>query len=344
MIPFPHPPFSPTVPSMTTGNQVITISHLHKSYGSLKAVKDLSFSVDEGNCLALLGPNGAGKTTAMKMLYGKAVPEGNPETAMDIFGYDPRKDQLSIKALTGVVTQEDSLDEELDVVQNLRIYAKFYGHGRKYADGRIDELLAFMELQEKRKARIRELSGGMKRRLVIARALLNEPKLLILDEPTTGLDPQVRQLIWNKMEGLKRQGVTILLTTHYMDEAAQLADNLIIMDKGSAILEGEPRTLLERELEPFVLEIKNPRVVQDLDLFFFGDSSEATDPGVEQKAAGKDSIRKEEYPERAFYFGRDLGRLNDAVRSLSPRDYHIRQINLEDLFLKATGRQLNELQ
>jgi lipooligosaccharide transport system ATP-binding protein len=187
-----------------------------------------------------------------------------------------------------------------------------------------------MELTEKKKAKIKHLSGGMKRRLAIARSLLNSPKLLILDEPTTGLDPQVRQLIWDKLRGLKRSGVTILLTTHYMDEAFQLADTLIIMDKGKKVLEGNPRDLLETEIEPYVLEILDKetaaRVIGRL------------------KSNGHGDIRRDESDERVLLFGRDFNILQKLTAEVDPRYYYLRQINLEDLFLQATGRGLNERQ
>lgn len=227
-----------------------------------------------------------------------------------------------------MVTQEDSLDEELNVDQNLQVYAKFYGMNRRRALRRIDELLEFMQLREKRRSRIKELSGGMKRRLIIARALLGEPALLILDEPTTGLDPQVRQLIWDRLHLLKRTGVTVLLTTHYMQEAAQLSDELVIMDRGKVLLGGTPRQLLEAHIEPYVLELKNKERSEEL----------------ERKIGAKAQLRREEYAERVNYYAYSSGMLNSLAGGLSPDEYHIRQVDLEDLFLKTTGRNLNELQ
>jgi lipooligosaccharide transport system ATP-binding protein len=306
---------------------VIAVRHLYKSYGNNRAVNDVGFSIRKGTCVGFLGPNGAGKTTVMKILYGKAEPDDHQETRINVFGYDPRADQLKIKQLSGVVTQEDSLDEELNVDQNLQVYARFYGMNRRRALRRIDELLDFMELRERRKARIKELSGGMKRRLVIVRALLGEPALLILDEPTTGLDPQVRQLIWDRLHLLKRTGVTILLTTHYMQEAAQLSDELLIMDRGNVMLTGSPRQLLDEQIEPFVLELKNKERSED----------------VEEKLNGE-KVRREEYAERIIYYANSSGMLNSLVGGLSPGEYNLRQTDLEDLFLKTTGRHLNELQ
>ncbi len=306
---------------------VIGAQHINKTYGPLRAVKDVNFTISRGTCVAFLGPNGAGKTTVMKILYGKGEPDLNPDTRINVFGYDPRREQLQIKKLSGVVTQEDSLDEELNVEQNLQVYAKFYGKSRHRAAKRIDELLEFMELSDKKRARIKELSGGMKRRLVIVRALLGEPSLLILDEPTTGLDPQVRQLIWDRLHMLKRSGVTILLTTHYMQEASQLADDLLIMDHGKVLLTGAPQKLLTEQIEPYVLELKNKQRAGQLEPQF-----------------GSEVIRKEEYAERILYYSRNSGMLNSLIGGLSPSEYHIRQSDLEDLFLKTTGRKLNELQ
>ena len=303
----------------------LSVSHLFKSYGTLRAVNDLSFTVPPSTCFGVLGPNGAGKTTMMKTLYGKAEPDAHPDTQMEVFGFDPRRDQLRIKTLCGIVPQEDNLDVELNVEQNLRIFADFYAMPRKAAGKRIAYLLDFMELGEKRTARVRELSGGMKRRLIIARALLNDPALLILDEPTTGLDPQVRQLIWDKLRSLKREGVTILLTTHYMEEAFQIADTILIMDKGNRIMEGNPQRLLEEHLERNVLELMNVSRAERLTQLL-------------------DGVHNEASAERVLYFSNDLAVLQEAVARLEPGDGVLRQTNLEDLFLRATGRRLNELQ
>ena len=211
---------------------VINVRNISKSFGKILAVRDLSFSVESGGCFGFLGPNGAGKTTVMKIIYGKCTRDKNPDSRMDIFGYDPATNELAIKYLSGVVQQEDNLDDELNVIQNLMIYSHFYNMPVKDARGRIEYLLDFLELTEKSKSKIKDLSGGMKRRLVIARALLNSPRLLILDEPTTGLDPQVRHLIWDKIRQLQKKDTTVLLTTHYMEEAFQLCDRLLIMHKG----------------------------------------------------------------------------------------------------------------
>ncbi|MFW5689939.1 MAG: ABC transporter ATP-binding protein [Spirochaetota bacterium] len=306
---------------------VIHVEHLNKSYGDVQAVKDLSFEVVAQRCHAFLGPNGAGKTTAMKVLYGKAKPDRHASTRISVFGHDPRTAQLKIKTLSGVVPQEDNLDVELNVYQNLRIFSRFYKMSKAEAERRIDYLLEFMELRDKLKSRVRELSGGMKRRLIIARALLNSPSLLIMDEPTTGLDPQVRQLIWDKLRDLMREGVTILLSTHYMEEAYQIADDLIIMDKGEKIIEGSPDELLEDEVEPHVLELND---LEHLERF--------------EGALNGAKVRREDSSRRAVFYARDAHALERAASDI-PRDaYIVRASNLEDLFLRVTGRRLNEQQ
>ncbi|MBU8912725.1 MAG: ATP-binding cassette domain-containing protein [Spirochaetales bacterium] len=304
---------------------VIEVEHLYKSYADTMAVQDLSFRVTAQQCHAFLGPNGAGKTTAMKVLYGKAKPDDHPETRINVLGYDPRLQELKIKTLSGVVPQEDNLDLELNVQQNLQIFSKFYNLSRAHAQRQIDYLLEFMELTEKRKSQVRELSGGMKRRLIIARSLLNNPSLLIMDEPTTGLDPQVRQLIWDKLRELMRGGVTILLSTHYMEEAYQIADVLTIMDKGRKIMEGAPRELLESQVEGHVLE------VTDLE---YSDQFESAMDGS--------PFRKEQSSQRAIYYAADGSALEQAAGHIPRESFIMRKSNLEDLFLRATGRHLNE--
>jgi lipooligosaccharide transport system ATP-binding protein len=307
---------------------VINVTNISKSFGKIQAVRDLSFSVETGSCFGFLGPNGAGKTTAMKIIYGKCTRNKNPDSRMDIFGYDPATNELAIKYLSGVVQQEDNLDDELNVIQNLMIYARFYNMPGKVAKERIESLLDFLELSEKAKSKIRDLSGGMKRRLVIARALLNSPRLLILDEPTTGLDPQVRHLIWDKIRQLQKQGTTVLLTTHYMEEAFQLCDRLIIMHKGEKIMEGIPENLVQENMEPYVLEIRD------------AESAGQIHP---EKLPAK--IRADQAPDVIRYYCSEIDSLKDmAAAHLKAGNYLIRQTNLEDVFLKATGRQLNDRQ
>ena len=307
--------------------KVITVSNVNKSFGKTCAVCDLHFEVEEGTCFGLLGPNGAGKTTMMKMIYGRTRRDGDAAGTIDIFGYDPARDELAIKYFSGVVPQENNLDEELNVIQNLMIYSKFYGLPGKVARGRIETLLDFLELSERLDARIKELSGGMQRRLTIARALLNRPKLLILDEPTTGLDPQVRHLIWDKLRQLRARGTTILLTTHYMEEAFQICDTVLIMDKGRRVLEDDPRRLLAENIEAYVLEVpvaNGAPPIREGDL-----------PAEVRLDRTEGTIR---------LYAQEIDRLKGVADRLPGNHYYLRQSTLEDVFLKATGRALNETQ
>jgi lipooligosaccharide transport system ATP-binding protein len=310
------------------GKMAISVHGIHKTYADgTVAVDDVSFAVPEGACFGFLGPNGAGKTTLMKMLFGMVRRDDRTETRVDVMGFDPADQELAIKHLCGVVPQDDNLDTEVNVGANLFIYSKFYGLPAKEARARIAELLEFMELKEKAKAKVNDLSGGMKRRLVIARALMNRPRLLILDEPTTGLDPQVRQLIWDKVRALKREGVTVLLTTHYMEEAYQIADSIIIMDKGRRVLEGEPRALLAEGIEPWVLEVMDREGMNSC-----------------QDGPLSDRIRCEIGESRAQFFSEHPEALRDLAATFPSGRTHLRPTNLEDLFLRSTGRKLNEQQ
>ena len=306
---------------------VITLDNVSKNFGSLCAVKELSFEVEDSTCFGFLGPNGAGKTTMMKMLYGRCDINKDCGGSIEVFGYDPRKNELDIKYLAGVVPQENNLDEELNVIGNLMIFSKFYALSSKEAVSRIKELLDFLELSEKTDAKIKDLSGGMKRRLVIARALINRPRLLILDEPTTGLDPQVRHLIWDKLRQLKKQGTTILLTTHYMEEAFQLCDTVLIMHKGEKIMQGAPRQILADSVEKYVLEL--------LDADCAKDAAANTEGGDVRIDRTQDMTR--------VYSDRHES-LRAIAGSMETGSYHLRQANLEDVFLKATGRGLNDKQ
>jgi lipooligosaccharide transport system ATP-binding protein len=308
-------------------NPVVRAEHIYKSFGKVAAVQDLSLSVNEASCFGLLGPNGAGKSTLMKMIYGVCRREQRPESILSVFGYDPQVDDLAIKYQAGVVPQDNNLDEELNVRQNLMIYSKFYGIPSRVASQRIEKLLSFMDLSEKHSSRIRELSGGMKRRLVIARALINEPRLLILDEPTTGLDPQVRHTIWERLRQLQRDGITILLTTHYMEEAFQICDTVLIMDKGRRIMEGPPQKLLHDNIEKYVLNIVGVEAFRTI-----------------AAQVSERSLRHEQSGDSAYVYSNEFDPLHQLTLVLQPGDYHLRQSNLEDIFFKATGRDLNEHQ
>jgi lipooligosaccharide transport system ATP-binding protein len=302
-------------------NAAIHTENVSKSFYDFFAVKNLSFTVEKATCFGLLGPNGAGKTTTMKMLYGKTLRNKNKSSIINVLGYDPAKNELEIKYLSGIVPQEDNLDQELSVIKNLIIYSKFYGFKKNEIIPHLKSLLKFMELSEKENSKIRELSGGMKRRLIIARALINNPKLLFLDEPTTGLDPQVRHLIWNKLRQLKKQGVTILLTTHYMEEAFQICDELMIMHNGEKVLEGKPTVLIRDYIEPYVLEVFNPDGIREYE---------------------NNSIRMDKTDSHMMLYSKDISALKNISDKLDSHNYYLRQSNLEDLFLKTTGRKLNE--
>lgn len=307
----------------------VKVKELNKTFGGITAVNGLGFEISNGECLGLLGPNGAGKSTAMSVISGKAEADDWGKTEIRVFGYDPHKEALQIKALSGIVSQQDNLDTELSVKDNLAVYAKFYGIPSKIALLRIKELLSFMELQDKAKARINELSGGMQRRLTIARALLNKPRLLILDEPTTGLDPQVRHMIWNKIRELQANGVTLLISTHYMEEAFQICNRIIIMDKGRKVIEGKPQELLKRHIEKYVVEIRRSETL-------------ALVCPIELKNKG---MRTEVFQGITYIYSNDNRMLSELTQDLlASEECMIRPCNLEDLFLKITGRVLNEQQ
>jgi lipooligosaccharide transport system ATP-binding protein len=263
----------------------------------------------------------------MKMIYGKAERDKKPKGSISVFGCDPACSELDIKYFSGVVPQDNNLDEELNVWQNLSVFARFYKLDRKTAQTRIEELLDFMELSEKKKVPLRALSGGMKRRLIIARALLNNPRLLILDEPTTGLDPQVRHVIWDKIRSLKKQGMTVLLTTHYMEEAFQICDRIIIMDKGEKVMEGSPKRLLRENIEPYVLELAG------------GESMLKKISKTQLK-----KVRQDKTGDIIRLYADEADLLKTIARPLQSGEYVFRPSNLEDVFLKITGSELNALQ
>jgi lipooligosaccharide transport system ATP-binding protein len=293
---------------------IVSVEHVRKQYGSFVAVDDASFKIERGQCFGLLGPNGAGKSTLIRMLYGATSRTGGQ---MIVMGMDPQKHGRALRKRIGVVTQEDALDEQMSVAENMRLFSTFIGLTPAIAGNRIAALLDFLNLSHKANAKIIALSGGMKRRLVFVRALMTEPELLILDEPTTGLDPAVRQLLWDKIRQLKRQGTTILLTTHYMDEAEVLCDRLVVMDRGQVCVEGSPRTLIREHTPGFVALWSTPNQS--------GDGS-ATDE-----------------PHTASHFRMEaptLAELAVKVESQGTTPEIIRPSNLEDVFLKVTGREL----
>ena len=302
---------------------VIEATSLKKTFGDLVAVDGLSFAVESGECFGILGPNGAGKTSTIRMIYGFS-----PMTAGDlnVFGMDIRRRYRAVKNRIGVCQQENNLDPDLTVVQNLEVYAGFFNVPRREARSRALELLSFMSLENRRDTRAMELSGGMMRRLVIARALINNPDLLILDEPTTGLDPQSRHQVWERLEELHSRGLSILLTTHYMDEAARLCDRLIIMDKGKLLVEGSPRDLVERFAGRHVIEVAEP--------------TENLRAWVRERGLQSDDLGH-----RLIVFGNesDSEGLFREIAGRCPGDgCLLRMATLEDVFLKLTGRELRE--
>jgi len=303
---------------------VIVAENLTKRFGHLTAVNCIRFSIQEGECFGFLGPNGAGKTSTMKMIYGFS-----PVTEGDLWVLDlsVKKHSVQVKRSMGVVPQEDSLDPELSVIDNLLVYARYYDVPSKEAATRADELLKFLQLEEKRKDSISKLSGGMKRRLVIARALINKPKILILDEPTTGLDPQARHSIWNKLRNLKKSGVTMVLTTHYMEEATQLCDRLVIMNEAKILAEGRPHELIRDRVGREVYEIRASR--------------KALNPLKDKfQTQGFDA---ECFDETLYLFVRDGTPPPEALLAMvKSMDFHHRPATLEDVFLKVAGRELRE--
>jgi len=298
------------------------VQHLTKRYGDTDVVQDLSFEIAPGECLGVIGPNGAGKTTTIRMCLGLTVPDAGSITAL---GLHMPVDALAIKAQLGVVTQLDTLDPDFNCAENLLVYGRYFGLKDAEIKKRIPALLEFASLTNKAKAKPGELSGGMKRRLSLARALVNDPKLLLLDEPTTGLDPQARHLMWERLQLLLQQGKSILLTTHFMDEAERLCSRLLVLDHGKKIAEGKPRDLIAQYLEPDVVEV-----------YGVGALALAQSPLREHAA------RVEVSGETVFFYTRDSGALLQALQAYPQLRTLHRPANLEDLFLKLTGRQIRE--
>lgn len=310
---------------LDTGDISVAASGLRKSYGNLEAVKGIDFEVRRGECFGFLGPNGAGKTTVMKMIYGMAVPSSGKLT---VAGLDTKTQEREIKRRIGVVPQQNNLDEELRVFENLLVYGRYFDIPSSIVKHRASELLDFVQLSEKAGARVEHLSGGMKRRLLIARALINEPELLVLDEPTTGLDPQARHLVWEKLRLLRSEGTTLILTTHYMDEAAQLCDRLLIMDHGKVVAEGSPQQLIADHVGPEVLEVRT--------------TSGSVDGLVSTLEAEAEMV--ELSADTLLAYTKDAEGLLARVRQMDlPVERAVyRPASLEDVFLRLTGRRLIE--
>jgi lipooligosaccharide transport system ATP-binding protein len=304
---------------------VITASSLVKKYKDFAAVDGISFEVAPGESFGLLGPNGAGKSTTMRMVGAVST---RTSGALSILGLDPDEYGPEIRSQLGVVPQADNLDSELRVRDNLIVYGRYFGIPRRQIARRADELLEFAQLSDRAKSRVDDLSGGMKRRLTIARALVNDPRILLLDEPTTGLDPQARHILWDRLFRLKEQGTTLVLTTHYMDEAEQLCDRLVVVDKGTIMAEGSPSALIREYSTREVVELR------------FGSDRNAE---VAAQLAGVGD-RIEVLPDRILIYS-DNGEAELAAiiaRGLTPITTLVRRSSLEDVFLRLTGRSLIE--
>jgi lipooligosaccharide transport system ATP-binding protein len=304
---------------------VITASQLTKTYGDFTAVDAIDFEVAPGESFGLLGPNGAGKSTTMRMVGAVST---RTSGELSILGLDPNQHGPDIRSQLGVVPQQDNLDQELRVRDNLLVYGRYFGLPRAVVAERADALLEFAQLSDRRKSKVDDLSGGMKRRLTIARALINEPRILLLDEPTTGLDPQARHILWDRLFRLKEQGTTLVLTTHYMDEAEQLCDRLVVVDKGRIMAEGSPAALIREYSSKEVLEVR------------FG-----SDKNAEIAESLRDvGERHEVLPDRILIYTSngeaELERITQ--RGLQPITSLVRRSSLEDVFLRLTGRSLIE--
>jgi len=296
--------------------------NLIKSFSDNLVVDGVSFAIKPGECLGVIGPNGAGKTTTLRMCLGLTLPDHGQVLA---FGYKMPGDALQIKSRLGVVSQFDTLDPDFTCAENLRVYGGYFGIDRKTLSSRIPELLEFASLSQKADAKPSELSGGMKRRLSLARALINNPDLLLLDEPTTGLDPQARHLMWERLSQLVQNGKSILLTTHFMDEAERLCHRIIVLDHGKIIAEGTPRSLLSDHLEPEVIEV-------------FGTGA----PELKNKFLSTFASRVEVTGESIYFYTSTANPILDELKSYPQLRVLHRPVNLEDLFLKLTGRQIRE--
>jgi len=301
---------------------VLAARGIRKSYGGLEVVAGLDLELARGECFGLLGPNGAGKTTTLRMLLGLVTPDAGE---IRLLGHPVPKAAREGRMRVGVVPQIDNLDPDFTVRENLLVYSRYFGLREADVAARIPALLEFAALESRADARIQELSGGMKRRLVLARALVNDPELIFLDEPTTGLDPQARHQMWEKLRALLRQGKTILLTTHFMDEAERLCDRLKIIDRGVSLAEGAPRALIAEHIEPEVVEVYG----EELQPWF-----ESTGRPL--------SSRAELHGETAFCYLRDPAPLVQDLRTRPSLRFMHRRANLEDLFLKLTGREMRE--
>ena len=305
---------------MTASESLIKARNLTKKFNGFTAVDHIEFEVYKGECVGFLGPNGAGKTTTVRMIYCfSPLTEGE----LSVAGMSVSEQALEIKTLVGVAPQEDNLDPDFSVTKNLQVYARYFDISKAEAEKRAKEQLKFFQIEEKQNMFITELSTGMKRRLILARALINKPQILLLDEPTTGLDPQARHIVWEEVRSLRKRGVTIILTTHYMDEAATLCDRILLMDKGKIIEQGKPSELIKKHVGADVLEVDNDeKLVQALKAEFPDASFEA-------------------FGDRIHVFTTQPHGVFERFLEKNPlTNVTIRNANLEDVFLKLTGRGL----
>jgi len=308
-------------PILMIDESVISSRGLTKRFASRLAVNGVDFDVYSGRCFGFVGPNGAGKTTTLRMAMGLTPLSGG---TLSVFGLPVSEHASAIRARVGIVPQADNLDPDFTVEENLRVYASFFGLTRRQVTPRIESLLKFASLADRRRARTDTLSGGMQRRLTIARALINDPELVVLDEPTTGLDPQARHVIWERLTELKVRGKTLLLTTHYMEEAERLCDELLIMDAGRILDQGSPRQLIERHVEPEVIEVR-------------GGGGEA----LQQLAEGS-GCRLEHMGTCLYCYTRQPAQLIAALKDAHGLTFLHRPTSLEDVFLRLTGRELRD--
>ena len=312
-----------TTAALHPAQVVLSVAGLHKSFKGQAAVAGLDFSVRRGECFGLLGPNGAGKSTTLKLVLGLIRPDAGRIRLLDL----PVPEQARVaRARVGVVPQSDALDPDFTAAENLQVFGRYFGLSSREAASRVGGLLEFAGLASKADARIQDLSGGMKRRLTIARALINDPDILFLDEPTTGLDPQARHLIWERLKQLLSRGKTIVLTTHFMDEAERLCNRVMVIDHGATIAEDSPAGLITREIEPNVVEV----------------TGEGLAPWAEQARSARLAERIELVGETAFAYCREPAALVASLQQLPGLRYLLRRANLEDVFLKVTGRDLRD--
>jgi lipooligosaccharide transport system ATP-binding protein len=300
---------------VTATMPVIEVEALEKRYGDVHAVRGVSFQIRRGTCVGLLGPNGAGKTTTMRMIMALVRPSAG---RLRLFGKPPETLGRTMRERVGLVPQEDNLDPDLSVRQNLEVYGRYFGIPVAAIAERVPRLLEFMQLAERSAAKVMQLSGGMKRRLIIARALIADPELIVLDEPTTGLDPQARVLIWRRLLDLKREGKTLLLTTHYMDEAQRLCDRIIIIDGGTVLDEGSPQELIDRHVRAHVVEVAKPL----------------------PEGLVEDGLERNDIGDAVLYYTNDPAEVTRRLPAHAT--YSRRDANLEDVFLRLTGHTLRQ--